>query len=81
MDLFLHVRVVLGILVGFSLARLVGTAPQLAQQERKRVYWVHLVWCLFMFLYVIGFWWWEFQLATLPGGPFLFTYFSPFMAC
>ena len=70
MDLFLHVRVVLGILVGFSLARLVGTAPQLAQQERKRVYWVHLVWCLFMFLYVIGFWWWEFQLATLPRWTF-----------
>ena len=80
MDLYLHVRAVISILVGFSLTRLVSAAPQLAQRERKRVYWVHLVWCLFMFLYTIGFWWWEFQLATIPGGRFLFTYFSPFMA-
>ena len=36
----------------------------------KRVYWVHLVWCLFMFLYVIAFWWWEFQLATIPRWTF-----------
>ena len=62
MDLYQHVKVVLSILVGFSLTRLLNVAPQLAQQERKRVYWIHLVWALFMFLYVIAFWWWEFQL-------------------
>ena len=65
MDLYQHVRVVISILVGFSLTRLLNAAPQLAQHERKRVYWVHLVWCLFMFLYVIAYWWWEFQLATI----------------
>jgi apolipoprotein N-acyltransferase len=70
MDLFQHVRSVISILVGFSLTRLLSTAPQLAQRERKRVYWVHLVWCLFVFLYTIGFWWWEFQLITVPRWTF-----------
>jgi hypothetical protein len=65
MGLYQHVNVVISILVGFSLTRLLNAAPQLAQHERKRVYWVHLVWVLFMFIYVIGFWWWEFQLSTI----------------
>ena len=71
MDLYQHVRTVVSILVGFSLTRLVSAAPQLlAQHERKRVYWVHLVWCLFMFFYVIGFWWWEFRLTTVSRWTF-----------
>jgi hypothetical protein len=70
MDLYQHVRVVLSILVGFSLTRLLNVAPQLAQHERKRVYWIHLVWALFMFLYVIAFWWWEFQLTTVSRWTF-----------
>jgi hypothetical protein len=70
MDLFQHVRSVISILVGFSLTRLLSTAPQLAQRERKRVYWVHVVWCLFMFLYTIGFCWWAFQLITVPRWTF-----------
>jgi hypothetical protein len=55
MDLYQHVRVVLSILVGFSLTRLLNGASQLVQRQRKRIYWVHLVWVLFMFLYVIAF--------------------------
>jgi hypothetical protein len=70
MDIFVHVRMVISILVGFSLTRLVSAAPELAQQERKQVYWIHLVWCLFMFLYVIAFWWWQFQLITVPRWTF-----------
>jgi hypothetical protein len=70
MELYLHVRGVLSILIGLSLTRLLSGAAQLAQPERKRVYWVHLVWCLFMFFYVIGFWWWEFQLVTVPRWTF-----------
>jgi hypothetical protein len=70
MDLYQHVRVVLSILVGFSLTRLLNGASQLIQHQRKRIYWVHLVWVLFMFLYVIAFWWWEFGLASIPDWTF-----------
>jgi hypothetical protein len=70
MELYLHVRGVLSILVGLSLARLLSGAAQLAQPERKRVYWVHLAWMLFMFFYVIAFWWWEFELRTVSQWTF-----------
>jgi len=70
MDLYQHVRVVLATLVGFSLTRLVGGVAQFTQHGRKRVYWVHLVWVLYMILYTIAFWWWEFQLETVPQWTF-----------
>jgi hypothetical protein len=70
MDLYQHVRVVLSILVGFSLTRLLNGASQLVQHERKRVYWVYLVRVLYMFLYVIAFSWWEFGLASILAWTF-----------
>jgi hypothetical protein len=71
MALYDHVKVVLSILVGLSLARLLSGATQLAQHGRKRVYWIHLAWVLFMFLYVTAFWWWEFRLAAIAQWTFV----------
>jgi hypothetical protein len=62
--------VVFTILVGFSLTRLVGGVAQLTQHGRKRVYWVHLMWVLYMILYTITLWWAEFQLVTVPKWTF-----------
>jgi uncharacterized membrane protein len=78
-DLYGHVRVVLATLVGFSLTRLIGGVAELTQHQRKPIYWVHLVWVLYMILYTIAFWWWEFQLAsvsqwTFPLYSFLILY-------
>lgn len=70
MDLYQRVRVVLATLVGFSLTRLLAGVAQFTQRERKRVYWVHLVWVLYMILYTIAFWWWEFQLTTITRWTF-----------
>jgi hypothetical protein len=71
MDLYQHVRVVVSILVGFSLTHLLKGAARLVQHPgRERVYWVHLVWVLFIFFYVITFWWWEFRLEEIPGWTF-----------
>jgi hypothetical protein len=70
MDLYEHVRVVLSTLVAFSLTRLLSGVSQLVQHGRKPVYWVHLVWTLFMILYTIAFWWWEFQLSTVTPWTF-----------
>jgi hypothetical protein len=71
MDLYQHVIIEWFYrLVGFSLTRLLNGASQLIQHQRKRIYWVHLVWVLFMFLYVIAFWLWEFGLASIPAWTF-----------
>jgi len=47
MDLYQHVIIEWFYrLVGFSLTRLLNGASQLIQHQRKRIYWVHLVWVL-----------------------------------
>jgi hypothetical protein len=67
MELYLHIRVVVSILVGFSLTHLLRGVARIVQHPgREKVYWVHLVWVGFMFIYLITFWWWEFRLEQIP---------------
>jgi hypothetical protein len=62
LDLYQHVRVVVSILLGFSLTHLLKGVARIVQHPgRERVYWVDLVWTWFMFFYLITFWWWEFR--------------------
>ncbi len=62
--LYLHVRVLLGIVVGFGLTHLLRNFARIIDQPvRRKVYWVHLVWAVSMFVYLLHFWWWEFLLS------------------
>lgn len=70
-DLYLHVRVIVSIILGLSIARLLnGVASFVQHPSRERVWWVHLAWVGWMLLSVIGFWWWEFRLAEVPRWTF-----------
>ncbi|MCF3639887.1 hypothetical protein LXM94_07885 [Rhizobium sp. TRM95111] len=63
--LFGHVRIVIGMVVSLSLARLLtGLALFVQHPGRNRVYWIHLGWVLSLFLFILHFWWWEFRLQT-----------------
>ena len=42
-----------------------GLARIVQHPKEYRVYWVHLVWSLFLFLYLIHFWGWEFRLRQV----------------
>lgn len=74
--LFTHVRVVIGMVVSLSLARLLtGLATFVQHPGKTRVYWIHLGWVLSMLLFLLHFWWWEFRLQALTVfdfGVFLF---------
>jgi hypothetical protein len=64
LDLFEYISVLTSIIVGLGMAHLLRGLAQLVQHpDRHEVYWVHLLWVGFMFLYIIFFWWWEFALA------------------
>lgn len=64
--LFTHVRIVIGMVVSLSLARLLtGLASFVQHPGKTRVYWVHLGWVLSMLLFLLHFWWWEFRLQAL----------------
>ncbi len=61
---YLHVRVLLGMVVGLSLTHLLRHFARIVERPRhRRLYWVHLLWAVFMFSDLLLFWWWEFRLS------------------
>jgi hypothetical protein len=70
-DIYLHVRVLLGMIVGLGLTHLLRHAARIIEHPNQvRVYWVHLVWAFSMFLYLLHFWWWEFRLESVQHWSF-----------
>ena len=66
MDLYSQVRVLFSILLGLGVSHLLRGLARIVQHPKEyQVYWVHLVWSLFLFLYLIHFWWWEFRLRQV----------------
>lgn len=70
-QLFVHVRVLIGMIVGLGLTHLLRNFADLMDRpDHRRVYWVHLLWALFVFLFLLQFWWWEFRLSLLQPWSF-----------
>lgn len=70
-DLYLHVRVLIGIILGLSVTRLVsGIAALVQHPKRYRIWPVHLGWVAWALVNVITFWWWEFRLSQVPQWTF-----------
>jgi hypothetical protein len=87
-EVFIHVRVIIGIVLGLSISRLLtGIARIIQHPQRKNIYAVHLGWVFFMLLTVAHFWWYEFylhQLVTWKFEAYLFVIFFAslhFLAC
>ncbi len=65
-SLFVHVRILIGMIIGLGLTHLLRSFAELIEQPgHRRIYWVHLAWALFVFLYMLHFWWWEFRLSHI----------------
>lgn len=78
--IFVHVRIVLGIVLGLALTTLLkGMARFVQHPGRERIYWVHMGWAITMFIFLTHFWWWEFGLVhvtrwSFPAYTFLILY-------
>ncbi len=69
--IFVHVRIVLGIVLGLALTTLLkGMARFVQHPGRERIYWVHMGWAITMFIFLTHFWWWEFGLVHVPRWSF-----------
>ena len=83
-DLYLHVRVIIGLVLGMSITRLLsGLAKFVQHPGRQKVYLVHLGWAFSILVLTIHFWWWEFRLNavimwTFPIYVFIVFYASLF---
>lgn len=70
-DAYFHVRVLIGLVTGLGLTRLLtGLARFVQHPSRAQIYPPHLVWTLFMLIYIIHFWWFEFGLAVIARWEF-----------
>jgi hypothetical protein len=64
---FVHIRIVMGIVLGMGVTRLLSGLARFVQHPRaERVDPVHLGWVFSMLLMLVHFWWWEFRLANVP---------------
>lgn len=62
-QLFTHIRILMGTVVGLGIARLLlGFAGFIQHPGRARLYPVHLIWAASLLLTLVHFWWWEFAL-------------------
>ena len=70
-DLYLHVRVLISMILGLSVTRLVGgVAKIILRPDRDRIWPIHLGWVAWALFNVITFWWWEFQLSRITHWTF-----------
>ncbi|MBE7732296.1 hypothetical protein [Devosia faecipullorum] len=64
-ELFPHVRVVMGTVIGLGITRLLMTVAGIIQHPmRGKVSALHMFWVGSMLLELILFWWWEFALRS-----------------
>jgi hypothetical protein len=76
MDMYQHVRVLFSIIRGLGVSRLLSGVARIVQHPKHyKVYWVHLLWALFVFLYLINFWWWEYRLPGIQQWTFPLYFF------
>lgn len=58
MDPFSYLSVLISIILALGMTRLLaGVGEMLQARGRRRLYWVHLVWILNLFLYLVIAWW------------------------
>ncbi|HRP78416.1 MAG TPA: hypothetical protein PL183_04840 [Aquamicrobium sp.] len=63
-EIFVHIRIIVGMILGLSVARLVSGATRFIQHPGKeKIYPVHFAWVICIFLFIIHFWWFEFALS------------------
>jgi hypothetical protein len=76
-----HVRVVMGMVVGLSLAHLLTQLAKIIEYDRwRRLYWPHMLWVASTLVLVIHFWWWQLRLSLVAHWTFALYAFVTFYA-
>jgi len=70
-DVFPHIRIVLGMVIGLAVTRLLSGVARIVQHPKQyRLYPVHLAWVGSVLLMLVHFWWWEFGLYRIDNWTF-----------
>ncbi|MGP9498037.1 MULTISPECIES: hypothetical protein [unclassified Halomonas] len=80
-EIFTHIRIIVGMVLGLSVSRLIIGLTRFVQHPgREKIYLLHIGWVLFLLLFIIHFWWFEFALAHRPNWSFAIYFFLIFYA-
>ena len=80
-ELFPHVRIVMGMVVGLGITRLLmGYAGLIQHPKRAKLSLTHLLWGFSILVELVLFWWWEFELYALKDWSFGVFFFLIFYA-
>ncbi|MBN9072715.1 MAG: hypothetical protein J0H34_14220 [Rhizobiales bacterium] len=70
-ELFPHIRIVIGMVIGLGLTRLLtGVARILQHRQQIPLDPIHLAWVASVMLTLVHFWWWQFGLYEVPAWTF-----------
>lgn len=70
-DIFPHIRIVMGMVIGLGVARLLSGVARIVQHPKQyKLYPVHLAWVASVLLMLVHFWWWEFGLFQIDSWTF-----------
>lgn len=70
-DIFPHIRIVMGMIIGLGVTRLLSGIARIIQHPTQYpLYPVHLAWVASTLLMLVHFWWWEFGLFQLDHWTF-----------
>lgn len=76
-DIYPHIRVVMGMVIGLGVTRLLLGVSRIVQHPNQQLlYSVHLLWVASVLLSLVHFWWWEFglyQIEMWTFGIYLFV--------
>lgn len=80
-DTFIHIRIIIGMVLGLSISRLIAGLARFVQHPgRDKIYLIHIGWTFFLLLSIIHFWWFEFGLSYIRGWTFEIYFFVIFYA-
>jgi hypothetical protein len=69
--IFEHCRLIMGMVLSLSVARLLNGLAKFVQHPKKvKIFPVHLLWVFAILLHLIHFWWWEFRLIYIHAWTF-----------
>ena len=75
-DVFPHVRIVMGMVIGLGVTRLLSGLARIVQHPRQYpLDLVHLAWVASLLLTLVHFWWWEFGLFGIRHWTFEIYFF------
>jgi hypothetical protein len=75
-ELFPHIRIVMGMVIGLGITRLLmGVAGLVQHPARAKLSVTHLLWAASILVELILFWWWEFALYRINDWSFGIFFF------